>query len=119
MWRAAGWLLVGAIALTSLVPATTLPDIGVSDKVEHALTYAFLTLWFCGVYRGRKGTAVGLSLFAFGALLECLQAFTLTRSADFYDLIANGTGILVGLTLAKAGLESWCAKVESLLIADL
>jgi len=109
---------VAATALASLLPAQALPAVGLSDKVEHAFTYALLTLWFRGAYRDWPGPAVGFGLFLLGAVMECLQSLTMTRSMDVADLAANVGGILVGLVLAKAGLDRWCAMVESWLTAD-
>lgn len=104
--------------MVSLLPAQTLPAVGVSDKVEHALVYAFLTVWFRGAYPDRSGVLVGVGLFFLGAAMECLQGFAPTRSMDVADLAANVGGILVGLALAKAGLDRWCAMVESWLSAN-
>lgn len=118
LWHTLGWLLVAATAMLSLLPAQTLPAVGVSDKVEHALTYALLTVWFRGAYRQWSATVVGLGLFALGAAMEGLQGLTTTRSTDIADLAANVGGILCGLALAKAGLDHWCAMVESWLSAD-
>jgi len=118
LWRTIGWLLVAATAVASLMPAAELPETHVSDKMEHALTYGVLTLWFTGVYQDRANAAIGVALFAFGALLECLQALTLTRSPEIADLIANTAGILGALALATAGLDRWCAMVESWLSSD-
>lgn len=50
--------------------------------------------------------------------MECLQSLTATRFMDIADLAANVGGILVGLALAKAGLDRWCAMVESWLSAN-
>jgi len=107
-----------AVTVTSLMPAPLLPDTGASDKVMHALTYAVLTLWFCGAYRHRGAVSTGLALFGFGALLEILQGATATRTPEPADLLANSLGILAGMALALAGLNRWCAMVESLLTQD-
>ncbi len=106
------------VAVASLSPVSALPDVGLSDKFEHGITYAILTLWFCGAYRNRSRYAIGVGVFALGASLEGLQALTATRSAELADLFANTAGILAALVLATAGLGNWCAKVESLAGAD-
>lgn len=100
------------------MPAPLLPDTGASDKTMHTITYGVLTLWFCGAYRHRRAMLTGLALFAFGAALEILQGATVTRTPDPADLLANSLGILAGLALALAGLDRWCAMVESLLTQD-
>jgi VanZ family protein len=115
LWRTIGWLLVAAVVVASVAPAPTLPDVGIPDKTEHALTYFMLTLWFCGVYADRGHSLIGVVFFVLGALLEGIQALTATRSPEVADLIANTAGILAALALATAGLDRWCAMVESFL----
>ena len=39
LWAIAGWLLVLSVATGSLVPGPALPEIRVSDKIEHAGAY--------------------------------------------------------------------------------
>lgn len=98
------------------MPASSLPTLGFQDKVGHGLTYCLLTIWFCGVYPRRRGPVIALGLFGLGLAMEGLQAMTRSRTPEFYDVIANSTGILVGLALARAGLDNWCVKVEKFLV---
>lgn len=42
-WYFIGAMMLFGVALVSLMPA---PDIGVSDKLSHLLTYFFLSGWF-------------------------------------------------------------------------
>jgi VanZ family protein len=111
-WRTLGWFLVLAAVAASLSPASALPDVGVSDKLGHAATYAFLALWFCGVYPRRAAPVIALALLALGGGMEALQALTETRRPEGADLLANAAGIFVGVLAARAGLDNWCAMVE-------
>lgn len=90
----------------------------ISDKAGHLATYGVLTLWFCGVYPRRAALVVGVALFVLGVTLEGLQALTESRTPEAADLLANAAGVLIGLVLARAGLDRWCAMVESLLGAN-
>lgn len=112
MWQALGWTFVVAAIVASLLPVTSLPDAGVSDKLGHTVTYAFLTLWFCGVYPRRAAPAVAAALLALGAGMEALQGLTETRRPEAADLLANAAGVLLGFLVARTGLDRWCAKVE-------
>lgn len=104
--------------MVSLAPASSLPDTGLSDKLAHALTYGFLTLWFCGAYRGVSRTVIGVGLVTLGAALEGLQGLTESRMLEVNDLVANLAGILAGMALATAGVDRWCVMVETALDAD-
>lgn len=90
-------------------------DSGSSDKVWHAISYGVLTLWFCGVYARDRVWAIGIAAFCLGLLLELAQSFTATRYAETADLMANLSGIIAALLLARLGADRWCAMVESAL----
>jgi VanZ family protein len=54
------------------------------------------------IIRKRKMSIVALALipFAFGIIMEILQGLlTTTRSADVYDAIFNGLGVLLSVAL--------------------
>jgi VanZ family protein len=44
-------------------------------------------------------------LLAYGALIEVLQSFTPTRSAEWADLLADSAGIALGLLLVATWLR--------------
>jgi len=96
------WYLLGALMLlivgtVSLVPA---PDIGVSDKLSHLVTYFFLAGWFSLLATNRASlgwTVIGL--VAYGILLELLQGMTVYRYAEWGDVLANTSGTMMGILL--------------------
>lgn len=113
-WLIVGWTLVLVIVVGSLIPHV--PDLGahVNDKVEHFSAYFGLTLWFCGLYVRREQWRVALTFFAMGGGLELAQGFfTTTRTMDWHDLLANSTGIVCALLLARLGLDGWARWIES------
>jgi VanZ family protein len=70
-----------------------------ADKIAHAGMYAVLTglsLWaraLAGAARpGRAVLPAALAATAYGALLECLQGFTVLRDSSFWDAFANAAG---------------------------
>jgi VanZ family protein len=115
MWISAGVLLVVIVMSGSLVPGDYVHGaMDWNDKVTHALTYTGLTLWFTGIFPRSRYAWVVLAIFAFGALIEILQAvMPFGRHGDFADLIANSSGILLGLMLAIFWLEGWPQWVEA------
>ena len=100
-----GAFAVGVVAVVglSVVPAPTLTQVPAWmifwDKLQHGIAYASVagvgTLGFGATGRGRRNVALGL--IALGAGLEVVQYFLPTRSFDLADLLANTTGIAIGL----------------------
>ncbi len=65
------------------------------DKLQHVVVFVILTLAGCLAFP-QKRLRVGLSLIAFGALIEIVQgALTITRKASVYDWLADIAGILI------------------------
>ncbi|BEP57251.1 hypothetical protein GmRootV118_44950 [Variovorax sp. V118] len=99
LWR---WLLaVAMLALLtlSLMPAALSPSTG-WDKGNHALGFAVLALlahWAWPTHTPRTL----LALLGYGALIEILQSLTPDRLAEWSDLWADSTGLLIGVVLAS------------------
>lgn len=113
---AAAWYVIGAImllgvAVASLVPG---PDIGVSDKLSHLVTYLLLAGWFSLLAANRVilgWSAIGL--IAYGMLIELLQGMTSYRYPEWGDVLANGLGILAGILLYFSPLPRLLRYVDS------
>jgi len=103
VWLILGWLWVLIIFFLSLMPHPPEPvHFWNADKLEHALAYSLLMLWFCQVYtllRSRRLVAV--LLIAMGILIEYLQGVTGYRNFDYADMIANAAGVMVGWAWAR------------------
>jgi glycopeptide antibiotics resistance protein len=115
LWLAGGVLLVLGVLSGSLAPGDFVEDAMVwNDKVMHALAYIGLTLWFTGIFPRRRYAWVVLALFLLGATIEAAQgSMSFGRQGDYADLLANGSGILLGLLLAVAGCGGWAQGVEA------
>jgi len=100
-WQAMFGLLFIAISYLALSPA---PPAGIStgwDKANHAL--AFATLAFCGHFAGaRRLWLLFIALLAYGGAIELLQLYVPNRECNWHDLLADGIGILLGLTVSTA-----------------
>jgi hypothetical protein len=112
-WMAAGFAMIAVILYLALIPIAGLIPANVSDKALHAVAFAGLMIWFCGVVDFRLAPRLALCLAAYGLLIELLQGLTATRQADYLDLFADIVGILAGWLLCAAGLRHWCTKLES------
>lgn len=112
-WLVIGWVLILLSFYFSLMPAASLPDVGVSDKMEHAAAYAILAVWFAGLYPRSRYIVIGGALFAMGVVIEIAQgAMHVGRQADVKDVIANTIGIIAGLLLAALWLGGWAERID-------
>jgi len=113
-WLAVGWFLIVSTFVVCLVPAKELPATGISDKWEHTIAYSMLTLWFMGIYRRSRYLHVAGALVLMGVVIELLQGATqLGRQCDIFDVIANSTGVVLGLVIALVGCGGWAEWVEN------
>jgi VanZ family protein len=114
VWLGLGWLFVALAIIASLIPGQKLPETHVSDKFEHSVAYALLTLWFTGIYPKTSYWKVGIGMFALGVAIEFAQgAMPFGRQADLRDVGANALGIVIGLLLALIGVGGWAQKIEA------
>jgi VanZ family protein len=116
LWLVLGWLLIGGAIIANLMPAHDLPTLGgISDKTEHIVGYAVLSLWFAGIYPRARYPMIGVGLLVMGIVIEGLQgAMHWGRQADLMDVYANTIGIVCGLVLALVWLGGWAMRVEAL-----
>lgn len=105
-WLAIGWVWVVVLVYISLMPNPPEPVRFLNaDKLEHALAYCLLMLWFCQVYvRRTQRLFSAVLLIAMGIAMEFLQGMTGYRSFEYADMLANSTGVLLGWMWARTGL---------------
>jgi VanZ family protein len=105
IWFGAAWSWTILITFLCLVSFKKLPSVNVSDAdkyVHFSIHFVFTVLWF-GYFRMKYREshsfkiALGVLLLSllFGIAIELAQgAFTTTRQADRYDVLANFSGAL-------------------------
>ena len=119
LWLVGGWMLIGLAVLASLSPVQDLPHVSGSDKMHHFIAYFSMTLWFAGLYPRSQYIWIGIAMFALGGVIEAAQgAMDLGRQADFYDMIANMSGVIVALSVAFMGLGGWTQWLEKRLVSS-
>jgi VanZ family protein len=95
-----GLLWAGIIGTLSLTPGTSLPEVPISDKLEHFLAYALLGLLLSlrrhSIY---ALAATLLASIAYGSLIELIQPY-LNRHGELGDILANSSGALAGVLTA-------------------
>lgn len=112
LWLGLGVLLAGMIATLSLMPATALPNLYSNDKFFHFFAYFVVSCWFVGLVKVRFYVFLGLIFLAFGYALEILQGMSRYRRFEWYDLLANGLGIVTAILLGLLFLRGWCIWAE-------
>ncbi len=120
LWQWLAWLLIAAIVVLSLMPPLHLQAWGApswNDKLSHFLAYFLLSAWYAQLYDSAREMRLRvLFCLALGAAIEGLQSLTGTRSADWRDMLANGTGVIFGgltwFTSLAGALQRWDRSVE-------
>jgi len=114
-WLGAGITLLIVIMVLALLPLPAPPRVLAGDKIVHFAAFAFLTVWFLGVFEMAVAPLVAAGLALYGVAIELLQSLTLYRYADPYDVLSDVIGISAGWLLASVGLRRWCGRAEALL----
>jgi VanZ family protein len=116
LWWALGWAIVVFITVSTLEPPRYVPNLHLWDKLEHALAFGGMTLWFGGLTRRSRWPVIAILMLIFGGAIEILQgAMKLGRDEDIMDFVADSVGISVALVLLYAGLGAWTRWVERLI----
>jgi VanZ family protein len=112
------WLLVLALLICSYgflkdvsdLPSNLMPN----DKVMHLVIFMVLTLLWQLSFDGK--TLTGLAIMAaYGGAIELLQHYFTVRTGDWWDWVADLSGILVALicwTLLPEKYKPFQAKPE-------
>jgi hypothetical protein len=120
LWRVLSVLILVGVLLAAMSPAFWFFDnrgralswLVNADKWLHGLTFVVLSVWFSGLIEQRRYWLIGFGLMLFGLLVEFCQLQVSYRTADWLDIAANTLGIVVGLTVAVAGLGGWGPRIE-------
>ncbi|MEM6640317.1 MAG: VanZ family protein [Pseudomonadota bacterium] len=115
-WLTIGVALVVTVILLTLWPRQDgpVPEV-LADKTGHVIAYFVLVVWFAGLFPRSHHLMFGAGFFAMGVGLEWLQGFMDARVSDVLDMVANAGGAVMGLVVARLGLDGWCQWVENLI----
>ena len=90
-------ILIIAITVLSLLPPKSGLELGKSDKLNHFLAYAILSLNFGFLSTKIRSYFIGIPfLIAYGLLIEFFQGFVPGRDPSLYDALANSAGVFSG-----------------------
>ena len=117
LWLAIGYALVALIIFLSLTPNPPSIDIEQGDKLGHLLTYGTLMFWFCQLYATRRSRiAHAIAFAAMGVALEFAQGMTDYRTFEYYDMLANATGVVLGWAIARLTGGETLRRIEQALL---
>jgi len=90
-------ILIIAISVLSLLPPKSGLELGKSDKINHFLAYAILSLNFGFISTKIRSYFIGIPLLiAYGILIDFFQGLVPGRDPSFYDALANSAGVFSG-----------------------
>ena len=101
--QSAWFLSVIFVSYLSLTPRIEIPcDFSGADKLGHFLAYTWLAILpFLGFERTRTAFTGALLMAPLGICLEFAQRHIPNRDFSVSDMIANGTGVAVGIFIAR------------------
>ena len=113
-WLAIGYALVMLVVYMSVTSNPIQgPDFPYQDKFSHALAYFTLMSWFAQIYHDRfQRNMIAVVFLLMGLLMEYIQSFDPQRMAEMADMLANASGVALGLVLASTGLKNTLLVLE-------
>ena len=119
LWLAIGYALVTLVIYLSVTSHPPDPGIEIPnfDKVAHTLAYFAMMGWFAQLYHIKKQRIIyALSFVVMGVTLEYVQSFDPARMAEFADMVANTSGVVIALLITRMpALRLVLKKVEALI----
>ena len=95
------WAGTAALLAALLVPQADLPQLPASDKIEHVVAFAIVSLLAGLAYRRAVALRLALVLIVGGAVVEIVQAMMpYGRTGDPKDAIADLLGVALGMSIA-------------------
>ena len=100
------YLYLFLILIGSSIPGKSVPTVFALtwDKLIHVIEYFFLGILGYKAYENRyKHITIIISMFGiiFGCMDEIWQSFIPGRNPSYYDVIADGIGVILGVTTIR------------------
>jgi len=72
------------------------------DKILHFIAFSGLSFLCLMAFRKMSNAFVFLIFFLYGGIIEIIQGiYIVGRSADFFDLLADCLGVLIGIFIVR------------------
>lgn len=95
------WSYIVLLTVSLLMPVPKTGDAGQMDKVVH--TAVFLLAGILLVWAYDRSINFFYGLLAYAVLIEIAQGFTGYRSFEFFDLLANTSGVIIARLISGRG----------------
>ena len=82
----------------------------ISDVLLHAFAFTYLSFTLAVAYPRRSLLQIFCLMLGYGLLIEIVQSFEVSRSAELKDLLVDIVGIGFGLLLARL-LAEWTRRL--------
>ena len=113
VWFGVAYAALILVAVLSLMPVPE-TAVNVSDKVMHFVVYFILSAGFMVLIRHQSNIVkVAIGLVFYGVALEFLQGLTGYRMFEFLDMVANSSGVIVGLMVRVTPAPVWFRMLEA------
>ncbi len=116
---AAFWLPLAVCTYLALHPSPPDAVFRLSDVLLHGFAFTYLTLVLALAHGHRHRLLPGLWMLGYGVLIELLQSFETSRSAEVGDVLVDVAGIGLGLLAygwAGAFLRALAVRIASLVV---
>jgi VanZ family protein len=112
-WVLIGYGLVLLVVVLSIYPKAP-PSLFFTwqDKLQHALAYGVLMLWFAQLHPKSHYLWLACVFIVLGILMEFLQSLLGTRTGDIWDVVANSVGTVLSYGLASTGMNTFLHQLE-------
>ncbi len=110
-WRVLLLLTMAVVSWFAFMPDSGGDTYAGADKVNHLLAFGTLGLLaaLCAAPGARAALLAAVALLAYGGFIEGVQSLLPSRHAEWTDLVADATGIVLGLLAAAALRRAWPA----------
>ncbi|MFQ5685148.1 MAG: VanZ family protein [Candidatus Scalindua sp.] len=100
-------LYVLLIAYFSLIPIEHEIFKGIGDKWSHFIAYLILFIIAKKVHTNYNYLTCAIACFIYSFIIECIQFFVPNRYFEGLDLLANSSGIFLGMVIYRLLIEQY------------
>ena len=111
-WKFLAWAMLLTVATLTLLPSAPQINLISWDKAQHCIAYAALMWTFLQAWEGIHILRWAILLLVVGVGLELLQGLMGVRFMEYFDMLANGLGVLLGYAVWRTPLGRGFQRVE-------
>ncbi len=115
IWKSLAWGMLLVVATLTLTPRPLQIDLPLLswDKAQHSIAYAVLMWTFLQAWEGSHVPRWAILLLLAGVVLEILQGLMGVRFMEYFDMLANSLGVLLGYAAWRTPLGRGFRRIEA------